>query len=85
MSCQIFIELNCGIVAHSLLAAFHSRYLDYYSQISSRLNGNGICRYLQPENVCRFLLESEPVINLILIPVLELDDKIYLSKTMLLK
>lgn len=75
---QILIELNCGIVAHSLLSAFHSRYLDYYSQISSGLNGNGICRYLKSEDICRLLLETEPVINLILIPVLELDDKIYL-------
>ena len=73
---QTLIEFHGGIIAHSLLTAFHSRYLDYYSQISAGLYRDRIRRYIKSEDIGSLLLESESVINLILVPVLELDDEI---------
>ena len=71
-------QLTRRIVAHFLLPVIHCRRFDYYRKISSGLDGDDGQRDLYAEYFDIFVVESEAVIDLIVIPRLKLNDHVYL-------
>ena len=69
-------QLARRIIAHFLLPVIHRRRFDYYRKISSGLDRNDGQRDIYAEYLDILVIKTEAVIDLFIIPRLELNDHI---------
>ena len=67
-------QVGCGVVAKLFLTVVHSGNLDNYGEVTSGLNGNGDRGDLKTEDLGGLLLEAHTVVDLLVVPGLDIYD-----------